>query len=53
MMKALTLKREATMMALLGMLAMVAQVIAQTSSGTCIVLSFEQPRIPQSLIEED
>ena len=38
---------------LLGILALFAVYIAQLSSNSCVAWTFEQPKIPQSLIKSD
>lgn len=48
-----TLSRKNLLPFVLGALAMFATFIAQTSANACIAWSFEQPKLPKSLIKVD
>jgi cyclic lactone autoinducer peptide len=48
-----TLKRENLMVLLLGGIALIATYIAQASSYACFIWTWEQPKLPKSLVKKD
>lgn len=50
MVKNLAINKENLTVSLLGLLAALATIIAQTSSFACVLWSWEQPKVPSSLL---
>ena len=53
MTNSISLKAKEMMILGLGMLSAIAMFVAQTSSSTCVVGAFEQPKVPKQLINKD